>query len=157
MAKEGSLKNIWLNCSLWNQKSFFYGITWRTFWSTFIFKSALLSPDCSHWKKVTFVFLLPSTTFTLCCKVPQECRPLPKSYSNSYIMCLHLLPKHTPPDFTSMSLIIPVKHHGLSWGFLNIHNWDLKTNSRWRTKVSQSFSSASENVECDSHISIGPL
>ncbi len=31
----GSLKNLWLNGSLWNQKWFFYGIAW----STFIFQS----------------------------------------------------------------------------------------------------------------------
>ncbi len=37
--RDGSLKNLWLNGSLGNQKWFFYGIAWRTFWSTFIFKS----------------------------------------------------------------------------------------------------------------------
>ncbi len=35
------LKKYWLNGSLWNQKWLFYGITWRTFWSTSIFKSIL--------------------------------------------------------------------------------------------------------------------
>ncbi len=49
MVKEGSsdykkVRKRWffkepLNGSLWNQKWFFYGIAWRTFWSTFIFKS----------------------------------------------------------------------------------------------------------------------
>ncbi len=47
--RDGSWKNLWLNGSLWNQKWFFYGIAWRTFWSTFIFKSVggLIPPKMS--------------------------------------------------------------------------------------------------------------
>ncbi len=40
--KRCSLKNLWLNGSLWNQKWFFYGIAW----STFIFKSVLALFHC---------------------------------------------------------------------------------------------------------------
>ncbi len=36
---DGSLKNLWLNGSLWNQKWFFYGIAVKNLSSTFIFKS----------------------------------------------------------------------------------------------------------------------
>ncbi len=36
------LKNLLLNVFMWNQIWFFYGFAWRTFWSTFIFKSVLL-------------------------------------------------------------------------------------------------------------------
>ncbi len=38
---------LWLNGSLWNQKWFFSGIAWRTFWSTFIFKS-VTGPTHNH-------------------------------------------------------------------------------------------------------------
>ncbi len=36
--EDGYLKNLLPNGSLRNQKWLFYGITWRIFWSTFIFK-----------------------------------------------------------------------------------------------------------------------
>ncbi len=46
---------------LWNQKWFFYGITWRTFWSTFIFKSAGI---VRHVSDINSKFWL----FSLICK-----------------------------------------------------------------------------------------
>ncbi len=37
--KRCSLKNLWLNGSLWNRNWFFCDIAWSGFWSTLIFKS----------------------------------------------------------------------------------------------------------------------
>ncbi len=41
-----SLKNLWLNVSLWNQKWLFYGIAVKNLLSTFIFKCTL--PESPH-------------------------------------------------------------------------------------------------------------
>ncbi len=54
------LKHLWLNGSLWNQKWFLYGITWRTFWSTFIFKSVMINEETnssSSMKKQTHLHI----------------------------------------------------------------------------------------------------
>ncbi len=36
------LKNLWLNCPLWNQNFFFYGIAWN-FWSTLVSVDQLMA------------------------------------------------------------------------------------------------------------------